>query len=145
MASLADILSSAIDPFSYERAQQLQFNRNRPWSQPGPYETRLPPGQEQDFRNWVGFHRVPFNPDNPNPQDYDMRGFFRGLELGDPNATTGIDPNDNRLHFSDRWKTPYHESFSRESRYAGLNAPRWVGDQLIAPDGTVVFDDRRQR
>lgn len=34
-------------------------------------------------------------------------------------------------------------TFSNESQWAIENAPRWNDkDQLIAPDGTVLFDDR---
>ncbi len=119
--------------------------RNQEFVKPGTSflnnETQLQPSQEQAFEQWVQQNNVPFDLNNPMPQDYDMRGFYRGLMAGDPRATTGIDPNDQRMHFTDYWKTPYHESFSRESKFAGPNAPTWQGDQLIAPDGRIMFDD----
>jgi hypothetical protein len=57
--------------------------------------------------------------------DYDMRGFYMGMLTGAPQAQSAIDPHDGRLHFSDWWKTPEHESFSEESRYAPQGSPRW--------------------
>jgi hypothetical protein len=86
------------------------------------------------------------HPDRTVGQDYDMRGFWQGLQRGDPRAKTGIDPNDQRLHFTDTWKTPYHESFSGESKFAAPGAPSWNDqDQLVAPGGRVMFDDRQGR
>jgi hypothetical protein len=74
-----------------------------------------------------------------------MRGFWKGMMIGNPNAVTGMNPNDKQLHFGDYYKTPYHKSFSAESKYAKQNAPRWnERDQLVMPDGTVVFDERAQ-
>jgi hypothetical protein len=135
VANLADLLANYV--------------RNQPFVAPGAgssgYATYLSAPEEQQFRDWVSANRVPFDLRQPTAtQDYDMRGFWEGMRSGDPHATTGIDPNDQQLHYTDYWKTPYHESFSNESRFAGPNAPRWVGDQLIAPDGTIVFDDRRR-
>lgn len=57
--------------------------------------------------------------------DYDMRGFYMGMLTGAPQATSAVDPHDGRLHFTDWWKTPEHESFSEESRYAPPGSPRW--------------------
>jgi hypothetical protein len=77
--------------------------------------------------------------------DYDMRGYYRALLAGDPRAQSNIDPNDQRMHYPDYWKTPTHETFSNESQWATPNAPAWNElDQLISPAGRVVFDDRRQ-
>lgn len=118
------------------------YGRNRSWARRGPYTTRLPPKDEQAFQAWVKQHNVPFDPQDP-ASDYDMRGFWRGLQTGDPIATTAIDPNDQRLHYPDKWKTPYHETFSRESQYAEPDAPYWRGDALIDPrTGKPLFVDR---
>lgn len=77
-------------------------------------------------------------------RDYDMRGFWKALQAGDPLAQAAIDPNDQRMHYPDYWKTPYHETFSAESQWADpKKAPSWNDkDQLVMPDGTVIFDDR---
>jgi hypothetical protein len=107
-----------------------------------PYNTDLG-DQEPAFRQWVKDNNVPFDPDAASPQDYDMRGFYQGLQSGDPHASSAVDPNDNRMHYSDYWKTPLHQTFSNESKWATPDAPHWNDkDQLIAPDGSVVYDDR---
>ncbi len=133
--NLAEMLSAAAAP------RMSPFTR---WGvKDADLTTALPPGQEQAFRSWVGANNVPFNPDARGPTDYDMRGFYRGLMAGDPRAQTAVNPNDNRMHYPDAWKTPYHESFSAESQFAGPDAPAWNSqDQLITPQGTKVFDER---
>lgn len=105
------------------------------------YLTQLLPQQEGAFQQWVKQNGVPFDP-SPTA-DYDMRGFYQALQNGDSSARTGINQNDNRLHFTDQFKTPYHESFSAESQYASPDAPRWNElDQLVDSQGRVVYDER---
>lgn len=122
------------------------YGRNQKYVKPGVgilnYTTNLQPRDEAAFVDWVKKNNVPYETDNPNPQDYDMRGFYQALMRGDPIAKRALDPNDNRMHFPDYWKTPYHESFSNESKFAAKNAPHWEGDRLIGPDGSVIFDDK---
>jgi hypothetical protein len=56
-----------------------------------------------------------------------------------------MNANDGRLHFTDYWKTPLHQSFSAESKYAGPVAPQWInGAQLAGPNGRILFDERPQ-
>lgn len=99
---------------------------------------------ETAFRGWLKKNNVPFNADAP-VTDYDMRGFYKGLQSGDPKAASAIDPNDSRLHYPDYWKTPYHETFSQESQWATPTAPQWNSlDQLISPGGRIKFDDRTE-
>lgn len=108
------------------------------------FDTQLPPLQEMAMRQWVADNKVPFNP-NAGATDYDMRGFYRALMQGNPQARAAINPNDNQMHYPDYWKTPQHQSFSNESQWAGPNTPQWVNDsQLAAPNGRVVFDERAQ-
>jgi hypothetical protein len=107
------------------------------------YNTSLDPGTEQLFRQWVAHNKVPFDPDATAPQDYDMRGFYQGLQQGNPKARSAIDPNDSRMHYPDFWKTPLHETFSNESQWAPPNAPGWnEQDQLVSKGGRVLFDDK---
>ena len=106
--------------------------------------TTLTPDQEKAFMDWVQANKVPFNPKDPYP-DYDMRGFYQALQSNDPRAVSAVDPNDQRLHYPDYWKTPYHESFSAESQWAKEGAPTWVEDKLTMPTGEVIFDDKAQR
>jgi hypothetical protein len=110
-----------------------------------PYNTPLPPAEEMIFRGWVKKNNVPFDP-NAGTTDYDMRGFWQGLMQGHPMAKSAVDPNDSRLHYPDYWKTPLHETFSQESQWAGPTAPQWnPKDQLIAPSGRILFDDRSEK
>lgn len=99
--------------------------------------THLNPQQESQFEAWVRANRVPVTP------DYDMRAYY--LHRNDPNMQTQINPNDHRLHFPDTYKTPLHQSFSGESIFANprSNPPMWnERDQLVLPNGTVLFDER---
>lgn len=109
------------------------------------YNTPLSPLDEFAYRQWVQQNNVPTNPNSTTPQDYDMRGFYLGLQQGNPKARSAIDPNDSQMHYPDFWKTPIHQTFSNESQWAGPNAPQWTqNDQLAAPNGKVLFDDRAQ-
>lgn len=110
------------------------------------YNTPLSMLDEMAFRQWVQNNHVPFDPNSTAPQDYDMRGFYQGLQQGNPKALTAVNPNDHQLHFPDYWKTPIHQSFSNESQWAGPNAPSWnAQDQLVGPNGRIVFDERRPK
>ena len=130
------------DLFQRLGPQQLAA-RNAPYARPGGYQTPLSPEDELLFQNWVQTNKVPF--DASPTADYDMRGFWNALTSMDPRAKTGLDPNDNRMHFTDAFKTPYHESFSRQSQYAAPVAPMWNElDQLVAPGGRIFFDDRKR-
>lgn len=105
--------------------------------------TSLNPSDERNFQGWVAANKIPFD---PSPRaDYDMRGFYRALTSGDPRAVQAVNPNDHQMHFPDFWKTPYHQSFSAESQWAKPGAPSWnEKDQLVLPNGQIVFDERAQ-
>lgn len=123
------------------------YQRNQPYVAQGAggFNTQLPPLQEMQFRNWVGQNNVPFNP-SAGVTDYDMRGFWSALQSGHPKAVSAINANDGQMHYPDYWKTPYHESFSNESKFAGPVAPMWNDkDQLVAPNGQIVYDERKAK
>lgn len=103
------------------------------------YHTPLSPENEQKFLRWVKDTGVPF--DNSGESDYDMRGFWRALQQGDPDAQTAVSAFDGKLHFPDTYKTPYHRTFSNESIYASPDAPHWEGDKLIDKNGKVIADE----
>lgn len=103
------------------------------------FNTPLDPGDEQRFQTWVSYNKVPWR-DSPT-SDYDMRGFWKAMQAGDPIARTGVSPFDNQIHFPDRWKTPFHQTFSGESMYAQPGAPRWVDDKLTTSDGRILRDE----
>jgi len=115
----------------------------KPASFPG-FQTLLSVPDEKAFQAWVKAKKIPFDP-SPNA-DYDMRGFWSALQNNEPAATTAVNPNDKKIHFPDIWKTPYHESFSNESKFANTAAPHWnEKDQLVDPTtGAVVFDERKK-
>lgn len=121
------------------------FSRNKAWLAPGEhnYNTDLGLDQEIQFQAWLMEKQVPFDP-AASVTDYDMRGFYKALQEGDPKAQSAVNPNDQSMHYPDYWKTPYHESFSNESQWADpAKAPRWnEQDQLVAPGGGVVFDEK---
>ena len=109
------------------------------------YNTPLDPLHEFAYRQWVQQNQIPTNPSAVTPQDYDMRGFWQGLQQQNPIAQSAIDPNDGKMHFPDFWKTPLHETFSNQSQWAPPTAPQWTPtDQLASNSGRVVFDDRNQ-
>jgi hypothetical protein len=120
------------------------YQRNQAYALPpsmGSYLTKLPTQEELAFQQWVQQNQVPFNP-APNA-DYDMRGFWQALMANDPRATTAINPNDKQMHYPDYWKTPYHESFSAESKWAAPGAPVWNNlDQLVLPSAKIAFDEK---
>jgi hypothetical protein len=115
------------------------YARNAKWAkhQAG-YQTALDPAREMQFREWVAKNKIPFDPADPD-SDYDMRGYWADGQAGG----TQVNANDGRPHYPDTYKTPYHRSFSRESRYALPSAPYWANDdQLVDADGNVIFDER---
>jgi hypothetical protein len=124
------------------------LQRNRAFLNPGataPYNTQLPPQQEAQFRAWLTDNKIPFNPDLP-VSDYDMRGYWAALQAGDPHAKQEVDPNDNRPHFPDYWKTPLSPTFSSDSQWANPEvAPRWDGDNYRLPNGQILWDDKAQK
>lgn len=131
-------------PDDWQTKYNANFNRNRSYAAPDVegYQTALPADQEQAFRLWVQQNGVPFNPDQP-VQDYDMRGYWRDVAAAG-GSETAVNPNDHRLHFPDTYKTPYHQSFSGESKYALPGGPTWINDHQLADPrtGQILFDER---
>jgi hypothetical protein len=119
------------------------LKRNAPYVAPGEHEYDTNLGlSEPDFRYWLANNKVNWDPHAQN-SDYDMRGYYKALASGDPKAVTEINPNDRQRHFPDYWKTPYHQTFSSESQWAGPTAPMWnEQDQLISPGGRIIRDER---
>lgn len=131
---------------------QAMGKRNIPYAVPGPWVTRLSPLEEQQFQAWVKQHNVPMEDDGPYTS-YDMRGFWKDWSRGDPHAHMGINSVDKRLHFTDYYKTPYHESFNRESKYSKPDNPiHWdyskggeMNPTLIGPGGQVLLPPMKAR
>jgi hypothetical protein len=131
---------------SYELMRKRLLDRNKEFSKKNWSPTSFKSFEEETaFRKWVQSQKVPFDFEDKYP-DYDMRGFYRALMSGDEKATSAINPSDNKLHYPDYWKTPYHESFSNESQWATKDAPKWVGDdkagwKLVDSKGNVYKDE----
>ena len=99
-------------------------------AKPGPYVTNLHPDDEKKFQSWVKENKIPWK-ESPT-SDYDMRGFWKASSSGTPYAKR--DPQ--TKHFPDTWKTPYHETFSNESKYALPTAGHWEGEKFVPPQNT---------
>lgn len=115
------------------------YSLNRPKSQfakPGPYTTALSPEQEAAFQNWVVANKIPWQ--GGPTSDYDMRGYYQAQQAGDTDARTSINPVDQRPHYPDTYKTPYHRSFSNESMYATPGAPHWEGQNLVPTQQSIA-------
>ena len=95
--------------------------------------TTLPPAEELYYKNWIQRNNI------PESDDYDMRGFFKGIMTGDSRATSAINPNDGRMHFPDTWKLPNHPKFSTDSLYYNPktmpNTPSWSGGEIGTKQG----------
>lgn len=103
--------------------------------------TSLSPNDEAEFRAWAKRTKAPVTP------DYDMRGFWLATMTGGKNAKTVVNANDGKPHFPDTFKTPLHQSFSGESRFADpkTNPPSWNDkDQLVDATGRVLYDERKR-
>ena len=127
-------------------ADDSVYTRNQQYVAPGDHNYNTDLGdKEAEFQAWVKQNKVPFDPASQNA-DYDMRGFYKALQEGDPKAKESENANDKQMHFPDYWKTPYHKSFSDESQWAdSKKAPKWnEQDQLVTPDGKVVYDERAE-
>jgi hypothetical protein len=140
-------LSNADDEAEFYRKNAEYFKRNSAYAKPGPYITQLDPEAEQEFRSWVKANKIAYNPDDKGNEGYDMRGFWKAMKVKDPRAGTEINAIDHRLHFGDTWKTPYHESFNKESMYSlPTNPNHWVGDMedpaLVGADKQIIIPRR---
>ncbi len=136
---MSDALPPARDDPESMFTPEQNYARNQSWAKPGPYVTDLPPSEELAFKLWLRQNRVAFDPTDKNP-DYDMRGFYKAFMSKDPRASSAIDPNDQRLHYPDYWKTPYAATFSNESQWATKAAPSWADDKYML-DKHIIYDD----
>jgi hypothetical protein len=144
--SKEELMMRLIEQQQYENMRQRMLARNMAYANPDWQQqmTQLNPQQEQAFLQWVQANQVPFDPKDKFP-DYDMRGYYLST-LNNPQATqAAINPVDNELHYPDDFKTPYHESFSSESKWAMPGAPSWDGERLMSPKGEVVYETPKQK
>lgn len=90
------------------------------------WQTKLSADDEYRMRQELQQNNpLHFNPDDPM-SDYDYRGLWQDQQSGVPGSELGANG-----HGTDKHKTPYHETFSNESKYApggtlqGGDAPSW--------------------
>lgn len=124
------------------------FDRNKDYLADGDhtYQTQLTPEEEAQFQQYIADKSDKQDIGRDDAPDYDMRGWWKAMKAGDPKAEMQIvtDKHGTLKHRSDWWKTPYHESFSADSQWAGKKAPKWKGDQLVAPDGKILFGGKEE-
>jgi hypothetical protein len=127
-----------------EEKPEDSFKRNKPWAKPGaaPFITKLSPDQEKEFQDWAAKNpdMVKGELDTKTP-DYDVRGRWLAEKNGDPDAKLTRSAFDGKLHASDKWKTPFHRTFSAESIYASPDAPKWDGNVLKDKNGNAIADE----
>lgn len=137
------MMPASPDKSAREKSALQMYQRNRAWAVPNSnYQTQLTDTEEEGFLQWLKKNKIPFDVSDKFP-DYDMRGYYKEFMAGGTGAT--YDPS--RMHFTDKYKTPYHESFSRESQYAVPDkAPFWQdvtggGNRLVTPQGKVLYQE----
>lgn len=93
--------------------------------------------ERKQYLAWVLRNNIPLS------NDYDMEGFWK--ESQNPltsSVSSGINPNDGQVHFSDKYKLPNHYSFSTESKYYDpntmTNIPSWQGGQIQTPQAELA-------
>lgn len=147
-APVAPAPAPAAPAMAISPEQQTFFDRNKAYLAEGDhtYQTTLTPAEEAKFQKYLADKSDKQDLGREDKLDYDMRGWWKAMLAGDERAKLTVDPNDKLKHRNDYWKTPYHETFSGESQWAGKNAPKWNDkDQLVAPDGTILFDDKAKK
>lgn len=120
-----------------EQSKQLKLmvlNRLMNQNRSLPYQTNLTPEESFRFADWAASNNVPV--DLSPKSDYDMSGYFKSLS-GSPNPGSSISEIDNKPHFTDKFKTPFHQTFSNESQYSTGNDPHWEGNSLRDENGEL--------
>ena len=101
-------------------------------------ETSLTPNETKQYEQWVKENNI------PTGGYYDMQGFFKNEVLkGKASSQMGVDPYDQALHFTDKYKLPGHPTFSMQSQYWKEGMPKrdWVGAYYIDFDNANVIKD----
>ena len=98
------------------------------------YLTRLTRAEERAYQLWFAQTKEALGRDlDPDDPTYDMRGFWRAMQLGHPPPQ--LDSYSGEIHFPDTFKTPLHPTMSAESIYAPPGAPTW-DDQGVLRDSS---------
>lgn len=132
-AAMITALSGRTDPkqlsLTPELIQQVLKERSKPTDYAGRYNTKLSPGEESSFQDWLKTNSKTVGKDlSRDLSDYDLRGQFKETQ-GAP-----VEPG----HGTDKWKKPNHPTFSNESVYhgkEGLEGGTW-GNGTFTPGKT---------
>ncbi len=93
------------------------------------YNTPLSQPEEDRFQGWVARNSKLVGRDvSKDSYDYDLRGWWK--ENGGPDLTGG--------HLTDQWKKPNHPTFSKFSKYHGVDGNEG-GAWDKRPDGSWTF------
>jgi hypothetical protein len=140
---LRNLITNQIPDKSIVNEQELLSGVN-------PFGTNLKPEAEKEFASFAkNIQQLP-------TPDFDLRGLFKeakGKGLvdkilgGQETELGGINPTTQTFHFTDKFKTPFHKSFSRESQFATKDAPRWVQNEdqsfrLVDANNKTLIDER---
>lgn len=115
---------------------------------PNKYHTKLSSTDERKYKKWMRdftrsrkwnyYEQV----DNP---DYDYRGYWKN----NPKEAQKMIKGDKKAHFTDRYKTPSHPTFSNESIYSNEKTPggQWRKDRngrdvYVPSEYTAQFRNR---
>jgi hypothetical protein len=125
----AEPTSPAEPDAAYDYNSQFTKNLSAEASpDPSIFQTKLKEPQERMYKKWLNATKRDTGTDlNPDDPGYDMRGYWKDIV-----ASGQFKRMEKGQHFPDTYKTPFHPTFSHESKYATEDAPYWNGDdQLI--------------
>ena len=92
------------------------------------FDTVLSPTEEQNYQSW----KAKVAPYEDAERTYDLRGAFLAGEGPHPEAV-----GESQGHWTDRFKKPNHETFSKESQYApfvpALLSGNWMAGDRFYP------------
>lgn len=97
------------------------------------YRERMKDVARENYERWGYNSPVDAWQDAVNDPTYDYRGYYSDPEFQNVNANS-------QTHWPDRYKTPFHPTFSSDSKYHGkqseknpygLRGGQWVGDKFI--------------
>ena len=96
-----------------------------------PTPTQLQNPQEQAFRQWIAENKMPFDA-NAQGQNYDMRGFWQGLQQGNPHALGAMGDNP-PFSFPGQWALPGHPNFQAPNLNPQANMTNLAANAVPTP------------
>ena len=88
------------------------------------------------FETWAKAFDVPIS------DDYDMQGYFEN-EVLKGKSNQDVSAYDNQMHFTDEYKLPNHETFSKQSKYwkEGMPNRDWAGNYFMDMETGQILKD----